>query len=70
MGDFSSTHYRADLVDGVTVFRILDKDVRDPNDATDLFRDVMQQTQETGLRLVLIDLERDQAFIGHGVHGR
>jgi hypothetical protein len=25
MGDFSSSHYRADLVDGVTVFRILDR---------------------------------------------
>ena len=64
MGDFSSTHYRADLIDGVTVFRILDKEVRDPDHATDLFRDVQQQAQQAGLASVLIDLSETKHLSG------
>jgi anti-anti-sigma regulatory factor len=64
MRDFSSTHYRTDLVDGVTVFRILDREVRDPDHASDLFRDVKQQAQEAGLASVLIDLSETKHLSG------
>ena len=30
MHELSSPHYRTDVVNGVTVFRILDTEVRDP----------------------------------------
>ena len=64
MGDLSSPHYRTDLVDGVTVFRILDREIRDPNHAADLFQDVKDQAQKAGLAWVLIDLSETKHLSG------
>jgi anti-anti-sigma regulatory factor len=62
--DISSPHYRTDLVDGVTVFRILDREVRDPGHAADLFREVKEQTEKAGHAWVLIDLSQTKHLSG------
>ena len=64
MHDLTSPHYRTDLVDGVTVFRILDKEVRDPNHATNLFQDVKEQARKTRPAWVLIDLSETKHLSG------
>ncbi len=64
MREFSSPHYHADLVDGVTVFRILDTEVRDPNHAVNLFRDVNEQARSVRPAWVLIDLGRTKHLSG------
>ena len=64
MYDLTSPHFRTDLVDGVTVFRILDKEVRDPADAADLFQDVKEQAERVNPAWVLIDLSQTKHLSG------
>ena len=64
MYDLTSPHFHTDLVDGVTVFRILDKEVRDPNHATDLFEVVKEQAQKVRPAWVLIDLSHTKHLSG------
>jgi anti-anti-sigma regulatory factor len=64
MHDLTSPHFRTDIVDGVTVFRILDTEVRDPTHAADLFRDVQEQAQKVRSACVLIDLSRTKHLSG------
>ena len=64
MLDLSTPHYRADLVDGVTIFRILDSELRDPDDAVDLFREVKQQAQHARPAWILIDLGETKHLSG------
>jgi anti-anti-sigma regulatory factor len=64
MHDLTSPHFRTDLVDGVTIFRILDRELRDPTQATDLFEDVKEQAQKVRPAWVLIDLSRTKDLSG------
>ena len=64
MHDRTSPHYRTDLVDGVTVFRILDREVRDPAQAADLFQDVREQAQKVRPAWVVIDLSQTKHLSG------
>ncbi len=64
MHDLTSPHFRTDLVDGVTVFRILDREVRDPTHAADLFRDVKERAQMGRPAWVLIDLSQTKHLSG------
>jgi anti-anti-sigma regulatory factor len=64
MHDLTSAHFRTDLVDGVTVFRILDRDVRDPDQAADLFQDVKARAQKVKPAWVLIDLSQTKHLSG------
>ena len=64
MSDFSSPQFRTDFIDGVTVFRILEKEVRDPNRAAELFDDVKAQTELTRQARVLIDLSQTKHLSG------
>ena len=64
MHDLTSPHYRTDLVDGVTVIRILDSEVRDPTHAADLFQDVKEQAQKAKPAWVLIDLSQTKHLSG------
>jgi anti-anti-sigma regulatory factor len=62
--NFTSPHYHSDLVNGVTVFRILDSEVRDPDRAVELFRDVQEQAQKLRPAWVLIDLGQTRHLSG------
>ena len=64
MSEFLSPQFRTDLVNGVTVFRILEKDVRDPTHAAELFDDVKTQTERTRQARVLIDLSQTKHLSG------
>ncbi len=64
MHDLSSSHYRTDVVNGVTVFRILDREVRDPVHATELFEDVKEHTDKAKHPWVLIDLGQTKHLSG------
>jgi anti-sigma B factor antagonist len=64
MPDLTSPHYRTDHVNGVTVFRMLDREVRDPTHATELFNDVKVQADQTGPARVLIDLSQTKHLSG------
>ena len=64
MSTSSSPHFRTDHVDGVTVYRILEKEVRDPDRAAELFGDVKAQTEMTRQARVLIDLSETKHLTG------
>ena len=64
MHDLTSPHYHTEFVDGVTVFRILDREVRDPDDAVDLFHDVKQQAKQVSPAWVVIDLSQTKHLSG------
>jgi anti-anti-sigma regulatory factor len=64
MHNLTSPHFRTDLVDGVTVFRILDTEVRDPAQATGLFEDVKEQAQKVRPAWVLIDMSQTKHLSG------
>jgi anti-anti-sigma regulatory factor len=64
MRDFSSQHYHTEHVDGVMVFRILDRDVSDPTHATDLFHDVKEHAEKVRPAWVLIDLGQTKHLSG------
>jgi anti-anti-sigma factor len=64
MHELSSPHYRTDVVNGVTVVRILDSEVRDPAHATELFDDVKAQTDKANPAWVLIDLSKTKHLSG------
>jgi anti-anti-sigma regulatory factor len=64
MHELMSPHFRTDRVDGVTVFRILDTEVRDPDQAADLFEDVKEQAQKVRPAWVLIDMSQTKHLSG------
>jgi anti-anti-sigma regulatory factor len=64
MRDPLSSRVHTDVVNGVTVFRILDRELRDPACATELFEDVKQQTEKSAAAWVLIDLAQTKYLSG------
>jgi anti-sigma B factor antagonist len=64
MPDVLSPHFRTDLVNGVTVFRVLDREVRDPTHAALLFNEVKEQAEKAGPAWVLIDLGQTRHLSG------
>jgi anti-anti-sigma regulatory factor len=64
MLDLTTPHYRADLVDGVMIFRILDSELRDPDDAVELFREVTEQALQVRPAWILIDLGETKHLSG------
>ena len=58
MREFASQHFRADHVNGVTVFRILVKEVRDPDGAVAVFRGVSAMARRMVPAFILIDLSQ------------
>jgi anti-sigma B factor antagonist len=57
-------HFRTDHVNGVTVFRILVKEVCDPDRAVAVFRGVSAMAGRMGPVLILIDLSRTRHISG------
>ena len=64
MRDLSSARYRTDVINGVTVFRILDTEVRDPAQASELFEDVTEHTAKAEPAWFLIDLGQTKQLSG------
>jgi anti-anti-sigma regulatory factor len=64
MYNLSTPHYHTDLVHGVTVIRVLDREVRDLDQADDLFRDVKEQANNGAPAWVLIDLSQTKHLSG------
>jgi anti-sigma B factor antagonist len=64
MHEFALPHCRTDRVNGVTVFRILVKEVRDPDAAAAVFRDVSAISKVAVPAFILIDLSRTKHMSG------
>jgi anti-anti-sigma regulatory factor len=64
MVDVLAPHFNTDLVNGVTIFRILDQEVRDPTQAAELFEDVKEHSQKVVAPWVLIDLSQTKHLTG------
>ncbi len=64
MFSLSSPHFRTETVNGVTVFRILDKEVHDPVLAAELFQDVKDHADKAGPAWFLIDLRETKHLPG------
>jgi anti-anti-sigma regulatory factor len=62
--EFASQHFRADHVNGVTVFRILVKEVRDPDGAVAVFRGVSAMARRMVPAFILIDLSQTEHLSG------
>jgi anti-sigma B factor antagonist len=62
--EFALPHFRADRVNGVTVFRILVKEVRDPDGAVAVFRGVWAVARRMVPAFILIDLSQTKHLSG------
>ena len=64
MHEFDLPHFRADHVNGVTVFRILVKEIRDPDGAIAVFRGVSAMARRMVPAFILIDLSQTEHLSG------
>jgi anti-anti-sigma factor len=62
--EFALPHFRTDHVNGVTVFRILVKEICDPDGAVAVFRGVSAVARGMATALILIDLSRTKHMAG------
>jgi anti-anti-sigma regulatory factor len=62
--EFDLPHFRADHVNGVTVFRILVKEIRDPDGAIAVFRGVSAMARRMVPAFILIDLSQTKHLSG------
>jgi anti-sigma B factor antagonist len=67
MHELSLPHYRTEHVNRVTVFRILVKEVRDPDGAIAVFRGVSAMARRMAPAFILIDLSETKHMSGMGL---